>query len=392
MANELRANYNGSATIYAIIRRKSDAYVWNGTAFAVWADGSIANYDVALSSQGGDLYSADMPAAIAAGTYLIDVYVRAGATPATTDLRLSGYELYWGTTAASSPSGDDLTTLALVKQHMGISVSTHDAKLQAILTAASRAVVRWCDREFASASLVEYYDGRDAWRRGFLPLKRFPVSSITRVAAYPDTVITVKNTATTTNQLATVAVSSTAVTLVRVASGVSTTNTLTIANYATLTDLKTAIDALGNGWSATVAGDSDDYGKWPTSYLRAEQGALNARSETGGAELQAHIGDLSDYRLDSGDSHATIYGAFRPGFLSVEVRYTAGYTTIPDPVQQGVCAVVKALWDFSKLDGNVQSERIGDYAYTMGSTPNLNAPLFADARFYLDYYRRPRAL
>lgn len=393
MANELYAHYNGSATLYAVIRRKSDGYVWNGTTFETWADGSIATYDIALASKGGDLYAANAPTALPAGYYLIDAYVQEGATPAITDLRYGGYEYNHGVLSASAPSGDDLTTLALVKQHMGITGTVDDAKLQSILTAASRAIVFWCDREFASASLVEYFDGRDSWAKGFVSLNRFPVTAVTRVGISPTTVLTVTNTATATNQIARASVSSTTVTLVHVASGVQTTSTFTIASYATLADLAAAIEALGSGWHATVAGDSDDYGKWPTNYLIPTQGALNARSGRGGALLKMDVDELNDFRLDSGDTHATLYGDFPLGYQSVEVRYTAGYSAIPDPVQQGTCCVVKALFDASKLDANVQSERIGDYSYTLGSgTVDLDKPVFADARMYLNYYRRIRAL
>ena len=101
MANELNVRYNGTANIYAIIRRKSDAYVWNGSAFAAWADGSIADYDIALTSQGGDLYSTSFPSGITSGAYFVDYYIRAGATPATTDVRVSGSIFNW--------SGSDVT-------------------------------------------------------------------------------------------------------------------------------------------------------------------------------------------------------------------------------------------------------------------------------------------
>lgn len=105
MPNELTANYNGSATLYAMLRRLADGYVWNGSAFVVWSDGSIASYDIPLASLGGDLYAADMPD-VAAGNYRADFYVQDGGTPATTDLRLPGNTFYWsGSAVLAPPSG-----------------------------------------------------------------------------------------------------------------------------------------------------------------------------------------------------------------------------------------------------------------------------------------------
>lgn len=89
MALELQTPYNGAgATLYAILRRKTDGYVWQTTTdtFVAWVNANIANYDIPLADQGGDLYAADMPSAMTVGVGLdIFYYVMAGATPALTD-------------------------------------------------------------------------------------------------------------------------------------------------------------------------------------------------------------------------------------------------------------------------------------------------------------------
>lgn len=116
MANELRAYYNGSATLYAIIRRASDMYVWNGSAFAAWSDGSIGSYDIPLTSQGGDAYSANFPSGITtSGIYYVDYYVQAGGSPATSDYRLpSGESINWtGTSAEAGGPGGGVSTITL---------------------------------------------------------------------------------------------------------------------------------------------------------------------------------------------------------------------------------------------------------------------------------------
>jgi hypothetical protein len=84
MSRELRVNYQGSAaTLYAIIRRLSDDYAWNGSAFEAWADGHLSTYTVALTDRGGDTYDADFPTAIVAGDYAVDYFEQAGGSAAT---------------------------------------------------------------------------------------------------------------------------------------------------------------------------------------------------------------------------------------------------------------------------------------------------------------------
>src|SRR5688572_16910915 len=98
MARELSTSFQGTgAALYCIIRRLSDGHVWSTvtSAFAAWADGSIADYDVALTDDGGDLYVGTFPADIAAGDYRIYYYERAGATPALTDLVLKAPIKHW---------------------------------------------------------------------------------------------------------------------------------------------------------------------------------------------------------------------------------------------------------------------------------------------------------
>lgn len=131
MSNELKSTYPSGSTVYAIIRRTSDSYVWQTTSatFVTWVDGNIANYDTALTDRSGDFYSADFPSAIAAGTYAVNYYVQAGGTPAITDV-LIGVEsppITWSgaiVTGSSGPNtetiGSALTILQVSARNAGI--------------------------------------------------------------------------------------------------------------------------------------------------------------------------------------------------------------------------------------------------------------------------------
>jgi hypothetical protein len=287
----------------------------------------------------------------------------------------------------------DLTTLARVKEYLEIATATTtwDDKLDTLITAVSRAVEFYCDRKFIAASYIEYHDGADAWRKGFISLNHSPVTAIARVSACPEAVITVRNTSTSV-QRATVTVTSTGITRSRTASAVTTANTLLFADYATLTLLAAAITAVGNGWTASVLGDYGDYASGDLVYI---QGALNAK--TADAELLMHTFE-PQYRLATSDTVATLFGHFMPGFHTVEVRYTAGYTTIPDAVQQGVVLAIKAIFDRSQVSSaGIKSEKIGDYSYTLADVDTSTSidfcsPMFAEAAAFLQEYRRIRAL
>jgi hypothetical protein len=114
MARELNVSYNDGSVLYAIIRRASDGKVWNGSAFVTWADADIATYDVALTPLSGDFYAADFPSAIDTGTYFINYYVRAGATPAISDTLLNALAdtIDWVLGGATTGAGTGLITVS----------------------------------------------------------------------------------------------------------------------------------------------------------------------------------------------------------------------------------------------------------------------------------------
>src|SRR5262249_6777644 len=127
----------------------------------------------------------------------------------------------------------DLITLARAKQDIqAITDNSQDSLLSTLITAYSDAIAKYCRRDFTSKSYDELSEG-DGDRR--LLLREYPVQSVTSVRYRPVTVLKIQNTSTTVNQRATVQVTSTGLTLVRVASGVTTTDTsITWAGQKTL--------------------------------------------------------------------------------------------------------------------------------------------------------------
>src|SRR5437899_2630134 len=130
--------------------------------------------------------------------------------------------------------------------------AAENTTLDALIAAVSATIGRWCGCTFVSTPYDEVFDGCSDPE---LMLEHYPILSIDRVAYAPTAVLRVQNTSASV-QRATVQVTSTGLTLARVASGVSTTDTATFAANVTLAALAAAVNALGNGWSASlVSGD-----------------------------------------------------------------------------------------------------------------------------------------
>jgi hypothetical protein len=262
----------------------------------------------------------------------------------------------------------DLITLARSKQGIqAITDSSQDALLTVLVTAVSDAVAKFCRRDFISKAYDELYNGTGDRR---LLLREYPVQSVQSVRYRPVTVLKVQNTDTATNQQARVSVTSTGLTLVRVASGIKTTDTsVTWASYPTLTAAANAVTALGNGWSAQVVGDSTDYGKWPSADLylppsygdgTQSQGALTARGTF--AELKLHTYELQGYQWDGRGWLLRAIPYTDPELLHPEdliwpvgidnfrVQYTAGYSTIPEAVQEACAEWVSELYYLTLRD------------------------------------------
>jgi hypothetical protein len=257
----------------------------------------------------------------------------------------------------------DLITSARAKYNLNNRTTTanEDTTLAALVTACSKAIEKYCRREFTSTQHDELYGGNGQRR---LLLRQFPVISVQRVAYDPTTVLMVTNTS-ASNQRATVSVTSTGLSLTRVASGVSSTSTVAFAGNATLTAVKDAVNALGNGWSATIP--DSDYASWASGDLRALQGSLSAKDVE--APLKIHVRELSSFEVNA-ERGWLLRGAvevFSPldlgpawfgGTNYWRVIYTAGHATVPEDVQEACAQWVAALFWQTKRDPGLVQEQI----------------------------------
>jgi hypothetical protein len=281
----------------------------------------------------------------------------------------------------------DLITLARAKYNIHrTTTAAEDTTLTELIKACSSAIEKYCRRQFDSQEFDELYPGNPSQS---LLLRHFPLTKVSRVAYDPTTVLTVKNTAASTNQRATVRVTATGLELIRVASGTVTTDTtVTWAGNATLNAVASAVTALGNGWLGQVKGS---YGSWRSADLRDFQGHLNALNIE--APLKIHLQELTEYDID--DKRGWLIRGSSPAFpgdnLSWSgghnywrVIYTAGWSTVPEDVQEACAEWVATLFWQTKRDPGSIMRRTADVTEQQGK---IEAMIPAYVRLLLRPYR-----
>jgi hypothetical protein len=274
-----------------------------------------------------------------------------------------------------------------------ITDSTQDALLGVLIGACSDAIQKWCRRDFALRLYDELYNGNGDRR---LLLRQYPIQSVESVRYRPVTVAKIQNTDQATNQRAFVQVTSTGLKLVRVASGVTVNDTsVTWSANLTLQAVVNAVNALGSGWTAQVVGQADgDYGSFPSADLyvppsygdgQTSQGGLTCRGNW--AELKLHTYELQGYQWDARGWLLRAIPYTDPELLHPEdliwpiginnfrVQYTAGYSTIPEAVQEACATWVAERWYETQRDVGVLSQSVpGTISQTWGAGDPMNPP------------------
>lgn len=271
----------------------------------------------------------------------------------------------------------DLITLPRAYQNLN-GVTGADPLVATLITSCSDAIEKYCKRRFLTHAYDELYNGSGDKR---LLLRQYPLQSVQSVRYMPVFVCRVQNTDTALNQQARVQITSTGLQCWRTASGIAYSETLlTWASYPTLTSLMNAVTALGNGWQGQVVSSATsmyagDYGNWPSADLyvpgsygdtlegsgtQASQGNLNARGVY--AALLMHTYELQGYQWDARGWLLRAIPYTDPELLHPEdliwpvgvnnfrIQYTAGYSTVPEAVQEACAEWVAALYWLAQRD------------------------------------------
>jgi hypothetical protein len=256
--------------------------------------------------------------------------------------------------------------------------SAEQQTLADLITSCSDAIEKYCKRRFLTHAYDELYNGSGGKR---LLLRQYPIQSVQSVRYMPVFVCRVGNFNMTLNQQARISVTSTGLQCWRSASGTAYTETLlTWASYPTLTSLMNAVTALGNGWQGQVVSSATsqfagDYGNWPSadlyvpnsygdplegSGIQTSQGNLNARGTW--AALLMHTYELQGYQWDARGWLLRAIPYTDPELLHPEdliwpvgvnnfrIQYTAGYSTVPEAVQEACAEWVAELFWLTKRD------------------------------------------
>ena len=269
-----------------------------------------------------------------------------------------------------------LTSLANLKQWLGITTSTDDSVLEAAIDRATSRIESYLERNIRSRSYAEWRSGANV---DTIRLYQWPVTQVTNVfsGAYASLVVTSTD---PTDIRASIAINqegpSPAAVLTRTTSaGVTTVTTLAFSTYPTTAALGTAI--------GSTAGFSCSLGKnMRSAQLRPRAGAdaILATVTLYGADIPSeYTYDYHTGRLAIDRSWFAYWpldkGVMPSPMKSVLIEYTAGYSTVPEDVEQACIEVASMLYRDRRRDGNLTSESLGDYSYTRAAASEMNARL-----------------
>jgi hypothetical protein len=284
----------------------------------------------------------------------------------------------------------------------------NEPTISTLITAVSRAVRRYCRRDFVQTDYDELYDGNGERR---LILRQFPLLQVSSVRYRPTAALKVQNTLANT-PIARVRVTSIGLTLTRITSGTTVTDSsVTFVSNPTILALQNAVNALGSGWQAAGMG----YDAWPSSDLYcpngptstsadaplpASQGDLGAAGQF--AELKLHTYDLAGFQLDA--RHGWLIRAipytepelpvaddvcWPVGVNNFRIQYTAGYATVPEDVQEACAEWVATLFKDLGRNQNLMSEATAGVYSVHALSDALKQPPYG-VRVLLEPYRNRR--
>jgi len=238
--------------------------------------------------------------------------------------------------------------------------------VERLIEAASDQIESWLDRKFASQDFSEI--GSFNRTTGLIQLRNPNVQAVDFLSVDLHDAMSIYYSGAA--KLATVEV--------RADSLVQRTTTGDPASTATETE--SDLTDAANDTVAELAGVADAVGGWtassitngPSQYLDlkptiATKGPGKGSSFTE-VTLQAWTQYDDDYILHAAEGYIEVATAFH-GFTNLPPRfrcdYTAGFDTVPYDVEQVVIELTAEMFKASKIDTNLKSERLGDYAYEL---------------------------
>ena len=274
-----------------------------------------------------------------------------------------------------------LSTLAGLKAHLGITVSTYDTILEQYIDHASAKIERWIGRQIKLRNYSEWYGGNDVRS---VRVKQYPINNVVGVYTGLAAGMTITSTVSSdvrltvsinTDPLGTVAngvLAPCAVLTRTTTAGTTTTDTLLFSTYPTTTSLVAAINAI-TGYSASVSTAMRCAQLHPRAGGDVKQSAVVLTGVDVSSEFvyDSYLGIVT-IRQDAFPmaSHNARYPS---ALQSTLIEYSAGYTTVPDDIHQACLVIAGTMYLSRKSDTSLQSESLGDYSYSMASADSSRA-------------------
>jgi len=275
-----------------------------------------------------------------------------------------------------------LSTLAQLKSHLGITLSTDNTILEGYIDYATAKIERWIGRQILVRNYFEWYGGNDVRS---VRVKQYPINNVVGVYTGLAAALTIASTVSSdirltvsinTDPLGTVSNGTLApgVTLTRTTSaGTTTTDTLTFATYPDTTSLVAAINAI-TGYSATVSTAMRSAQLHPRAGGDIKMATVMLTGVNVSSEFvyDSYLGIVT-IRQDAFPTMASHNARFPSGLQSTLIEYSAGYTAVPDDIHQACMVIAGTAYLSRKSDNSLQSESLGDYSYSMASADSSRA-------------------
>ena len=275
-----------------------------------------------------------------------------------------------------------LTTLAGLKAHLGITVSTYDTILEQYIDHASAKIERWIGRQIKLRNYSEWYGGNDVRS---VRVKQYPINNVVGVYTGLAAAITISSTVSSdirltisinTDPLGTVAngaLAPCAVLTRTTTAGTTTTDTLLFSTYPDTTSLVAAINAI-TGYSASVSTAMRCAQLHPRAGGDIKMATVMLTGVNVSSEFvyDSYLGIVT-IRQDAFPTMASHSARYPSALQSTLIEYSAGYTTVPDDIHQACLVIAGTMYLSRKSDTSLQSESLGDYSYSMASADSSRA-------------------
>ena len=275
-----------------------------------------------------------------------------------------------------------LTTLAQLKAHLGITVSTYDTILEQYIDHASAKIERWIGRQIKLRNYSEWYGGNDVRS---VRVKQYPINNVVGVYTGLAAAITISSTVSSdvrltisinTDPLGTVAngvLAPCAVLTRTTTAGTTTTDTLLFSTYPDTTSLVAAINAI-TGYSASVSTAMRCAQLHPRAGGDIKMATVMLTGVNVSSEFvyDSYLGIVT-IRQDAFPTMASHSARYPSALQSTLIEYSAGYTTVPDDIHQACLVIAGTMYLSRKSDTSLQSESLGDYSYSMASADSSRA-------------------